>query len=154
METKKKAGFFKRNKEKLKIGGIVGISLTSIGAIASIVALHIVNPAIGAFTIPFAIQILITTLVKKFPKNLDEAKAVASELLKDAPEDIRDKFLDELSSQYSSRAVSSRTIASTEPIEQQLPTPSETEEVYFPARRHIRTGTYDLYTPRPVTQSK
>ncbi|MDP2058163.1 MAG: hypothetical protein Q8J97_00375, partial [Flavobacteriaceae bacterium] len=133
---KPKQSFLKRNKERIKIGCIVGTSLSTIGAIIALIALHLANPAMGAVTVPLAVQALLATLVEKFPKSLEEVKAVAGKMLKDAPENIRERIIDDLSTKYYSRAQSARKESeSREPVQ----TPSEVEEVIPQVQHHKRS---------------
>lgn len=132
------------------MSGIVGISLGTIGAVSGLIVAHIANPALAFVTVPIALQAILAVVIKKSPKSIAELKGIVSEILVDAPDDLKDKFVDEISTQYSSRGLTTRSASreSTEPI----PTPSETEDVMLPAKYHKRTGTYDVFTPRVGNQ--
>lgn len=147
-----KKGFFKRNKESIKVGCIAGVSLCSIGAICALIVAHIANPALGFVTLPIAVQALVATIIKKAPRTYDDLKGAIMDVLQDESEEMREKFADEVLSQYSSRAQSARTtvVETREPID----TPSEVEEVIIPARYHKKSNVYDVYTPRPPQEKR
>lgn len=144
MPEQKKKGFFKRNKEKIKMGAIIGTSVGTIGGVAGLITAHIVNPALAFVTIPIALQAILALIIKKAPKNFPELRKIVDDVLKDEPEDVKEKFAEDIASNYSTKMPTFRS--TTEPIQ----TPSEVEDVVLPARYHKRSGTYDIYTPRPA----
>lgn len=150
VEQGKKKSFWKRNKEKIKIGTICSVSLASIGGVIALIVAHLANPALGFVSIPIAVQTLIAMLIKKAPQTFAQLKAVIEEVMIDLPDDIREKFADELASQITATKTTSRTMSSNEPLN----TPSETEEVNLKGLYHKKSKTYEIFTPRITGEMK
>jgi hypothetical protein len=112
----KKRGFFKRHKENMKVIGSAGISISGIAAVIAMILLHVVNPATGIITVPFAFQAMLIVLIKKGPASLDSLRKHVQNIFKDEDPEQIGKFVDEVVSQYSGGSTQ-RTIppASTPP---------------------------------------
>jgi hypothetical protein len=99
--NKKKVGFFKRNADKIKVGGVVVMSFSGIAVIIAGVVMHIINPTIGFVTIPLAVQALLTTLIKRAPQTIIALKAHVEKILEGEEDpEVIGRFVDDVISRY------------------------------------------------------
>jgi type III secretory pathway component EscR len=139
----KKQGFFKRNADNFKVGGICAISISGIATIVASIVLHLINPALGVITVPICIQALLSVLIRKAPHSVMKLKSKVQEILKDEDQETVSQFVDEIVTKYdtssrysiSNPSNSTREVVTNEPIQMNA--------YYYPSRDEYQV------TPRP-----
>lgn len=146
----KKKGFFKRNKNKILKGANGLCALASVSTPVILALMHLINPLFGLVSIPTALAVIITKILKYAPETIEEVKKCTKKILPDAPQEEIDKFIDELSVQHSNLTHRSNLTlpASSEPISEHI-TPRGQKGKIVAMNAYINLETNDInLTPK------